>query len=285
MTAQVTEAMAPPRVDRSLVSALIGNFLVRLDGGIVGQMITLYLADIKESGALEVTATTLATLSIAFYAVELIFSPIMGAKADEHGNRALLMVGPFFGIAAVTVASIAVFGSEFLGWLTVFIAGVSLLFWLLGLTRVLQGFAAAASIPSILSYLSVRTEGSLPLRGRVMAIFEVTTAVGLLGGYVIGPQLWKYAGAWGFIWTGLIFLASAAFFLVVREDRQTNALIGQRHQYGVSEPFMTRCAACCGGGICSCSCRPGCRSTLSSGCGASTLSTRCASPTRPTASC
>jgi MFS family permease len=240
VTAQATEAAAPPRVDRALVAALIGNFLVRLDGGIVGQMITLYLADIRQSGVLEVTATTLAALSIVFYAVELIFSPIMGAKADQYGNRALLLVGPFFGVAAVTVASVAVFGAQFLGWLTVFIVGVSLVFWLLGLTRVLQGFSSAASIPSILSYLSVRTEGSLSLRGRVMAIFEVTTAVGLLGGYVIGPQLWKYAGAWGFVWTGLIFLSSAAFFLVVREDRQTNAQIGQRRQAGPSEPFLTR---------------------------------------------
>ena len=64
----------------------------------------------------------------------------------------------------------------------------------------------------------MRTEGSLPLRGRVMAIFEVTTAVGLLGGYVIGPQLWKYAGAWGFVRTGLVCPISA---FVCRSSRTT----------------------------------------------------------------
>jgi hypothetical protein len=72
-----------------------------------------------------------------------------------------------------------------------------------------------------------------------MAAFEVTTAVGLLGGYVVGPQLWKVAGPWGFILTGLVFLSSAAFFLIVREDRATNERI-QDHGATAAEPFMTR---------------------------------------------
>lgn len=240
MTAQATEAPARPRVDRSLVAALIGNFLVRLDGGIVGQMITLYIADIERRGLLTAGPIVLGLLALAFYAVELAFSPIMGAKCDQYGNRLLLLIGPLFGLAAVTVASAGVIGTELLGWGQLFLFGVSLLVLALALTRILQGFAAATSIPSILSYLSVRTEGSLVLRGRIMAIFEVTTAIGLLGGYVAGPQLWKIAGPWGFILTGLIFLASAAFFLIVREDRAAGA---QHHGHGhgsAADPFLTR---------------------------------------------
>jgi MFS family permease len=239
VTAQATDAPALPRVDRSLVAALIGNFLIRLDGGIVGQLITLYIADIERRGLLEAGPIVLGLLALAFYAVELIFSPIMGAKCDQHGNRVLLLVGPLFGLAAVTIASLGVVGTELLGWSTLVLFGISALVLALAVTRILQGFAAAASIPSILSYLSVRTDGSLVLRGRIMAIFEVTTAIGLLGGYVAGPQLWKLAGPWGFILTGLIFLSSAAFFLIVREDRAATA---RAHGHGAagSEVFLAR---------------------------------------------
>lgn len=241
MTTQHTTVALRPRIDGSLASALVGNFLVRLDGGIVGQLITFYLADVKQRGILEVTATTLSLLSIIFYAVELGFSPIMGAKCDEYGNRLLLLLGPLFGLMAVAVASVAVIGGDLLGWNQVMLLGISVLFIALGLTRLLQGFAAAASIPSILSYLSVRTESSLALRGRVMSIFEVTTAVGLLGGYVVGPQLWKYAGPWGFILTGLIFLAGAACFWVVREDG-SGAVRQRRGAAEGAEPFLPRLA-------------------------------------------
>ncbi|MCC6628282.1 MAG: MFS transporter [Chloroflexi bacterium] len=243
MTARMLpETATLMRVDRSLVAALIGTFVIRLDGGIVGQLITLYIADIESRGLLIAGATTLGILALAFYAVELIFSPIMGAKADQYGNRLLLLLGPLFGVAAVAVASVAVVGTELGGWSQAVIAGVSALILALAVTRILQGFSAAASIPSILSYLSVRTDGSLALRGRVMATFEVTTAVGLLGGYVIGPQLWKVAGPWGFILTGLIFLSSAACFLVVREDRRgvTHAPASADAADQAREPFTAR---------------------------------------------
>jgi MFS family permease len=236
------ETATVPRTDRSLVAALIGNFLIRLDGGIVGQLITLYIADAESRGLISAGAATLGFLALAFYAVELIFSPIMGAKADQYGNRLLLLMGPLFGVAAVTVASVAVIGTELGDWSQIIIAGMSALIFALLITRILQGFAAASSIPSILSYLSVRTDGSLAMRGRVMAIFEVTTAIGLLGGYVIGPQLWKAFGPWGFILTGLVFLSSAACFMVVREDRTANARVTSADDGDgrAREPFMSR---------------------------------------------
>jgi predicted MFS family arabinose efflux permease len=101
----------------------------------------------------------------------------------------------------------------------------------------LQGLAAATSIPSILSYLSARTEGSLALRGRVMSIFEVTTAIGLLVGPIVGVQLWQFLGPWGFTVTALLFLVSGAFFWIIRDDRQT----AMDHQAArTDEPFLPR---------------------------------------------
>jgi hypothetical protein len=184
-------------------------------------LITLYLADVDQRGILDVTATTLGILSSVFYIVELGFSPIMGVKSDQYGNRTMLLVGPMFGVVAVLFASIAAF-SGVLGISQLAIGGISVMLLALGVTRLMQGFAAAASIPSILSYLSVRTEGSLALRGRVMSVFEITTAIGLLLGPVIGAQLWKFTGPWGFLITGLLFLCSGAVFLIVREDRASH---------------------------------------------------------------
>jgi MFS family permease len=221
VTARETTTEAPPGLDRSLLAALIGNFLIRLDGGMVGLLITLYLAEVDQRGIIEVSATTLGILSSLYYIVELGFAPVMGVKSDQYGNRTMLLVGPIFGVVAVLFASVAAF-SGVLGISQVAIAGISIMLLALGVTRLMQGFAAAASIPSILSYLSVRTEGSLALRGRVMSVFEITTAIGLLVGPVIGAQLWKFTGPWGFLITGLCFLASAAVFMIVREDRASN---------------------------------------------------------------
>lgn len=231
-----TAVAAPPRIDGSLLAALAGNFLIRLDSGMVGMLVTLYLASIDQRGIVVVSATTVGILSSVFYIVELFGSPIMGAKCDEHGNRTLLLIGPFVGMAAALVASITVVREVFnldLGA----VAGISMLLVALGVTRLLQGLAAATSIPSILSFLSERTEGSLKLRGRVMSIFEVTTAVGLLVGPIVGAQLWQFVGPWGFTITAVLFLTSAAAFWLVRDKPSGERAVMETVE---REPFLTR---------------------------------------------
>ncbi len=232
-----TAVAGPPRIDGSLLAALAGNFLIRLDSGMVGMLVTLYLASIDQRGIVAMSATTVGLLHGIFYIVELVGSPIMGAKCDEHGNRTLLLIGPFVGMAAALVASITVVRELFnldLGA----VAGISMLLVALGVTRLLQGLAAATSIPSILSFLSERTEGSLKLRGRVMSIFEVTTAVGLLVGPIVGAQMWKFVGPWGFMITALLFLLSAAAFWLVREKPGREQVVART---AADEPFLARC--------------------------------------------
>jgi MFS family permease len=234
-TAATPATTAPPRLDGSLAAALFGNFLVRLDSGMVGAMITLFLGSLKERGIMEVTAMTVGLVTAVFYLIEVTFSPLMGAKSDQHGNRTLLLVGPLFGILAVCAASVAALITEVF-WQQIAYSGAIVL-GAIAVTRMLQGFSAAASIPSILSYLAVRTEGSLSLRGRVMSIFEVTSAIGIVGGPALGAFLWQRFHAWGFLLTGVVFVSSAIFFLIVREDR---GVVYHTDRQGLDDPFWTR---------------------------------------------
>lgn len=213
------------RLDVSLIAALLGNFLVRIDGGMVSSLMTFFLADIHKSKITEVPPITYGVLLSVFYVSELIFSPVMGAKSDQHGNRRILLIAPLFGMVGVFVAGLAAFSAEFRSGLFS-IGGISSLLIALGVTRLLQGFAAAASIPAILSFLSAKTEHSIALRGRVMSIFEVTTGVGLLVGPPIGTVLWEHTRSYGFIITGLAFLCSAGFFWFIRESKSQSRARG-----------------------------------------------------------
>ena len=235
MTGRESIGAPQPRLDGSLIAAITGNFLIRLDGGMVGMLLTLYLADVSLRGIIPVTATTLGIITSAYYIIELVFSPVMGAKSDQHGNRALLLVAPLVGVIAALIASVTVVAERFdIVGLT--LAGISIVLLALATTRLLQGLAAATSIPSILSYLSAHTEGSLAMRGRVMSIFEVTTAVGLLLGPILGAQLWGLLGPWGFTVTAALFLLAGGVFWVVRDDRETAHL---SHQV-ITESLGTR---------------------------------------------
>src|SRR5207237_1249819 len=68
------------------------------------------------------------------------------------------------------------------------LAGSAILVWL-GATRLLEGAAAGASIPSILGYIAAASSADEGLRGRVVSRFEAATLTGLGLGIVVGPAL------------------------------------------------------------------------------------------------
>src|SRR5262245_13526606 len=163
-------------MDRSLWAVLAGTFTLRFSTGLTGALLTFYLANLPEHhGLLDqilgnapgvvVTAEAFAIIHASFYASELLLSPIFGVLSDRLGHWRVMQFGPFFGMVAVVLT-----------WATVNLPVI------LG-TRLLEGAATAASIPSILGFIAVATASDEGLRGRAVARFEAATLAGLLAGF------------------------------------------------------------------------------------------------------
>lgn len=206
---QAVKGIAPPRrageraggarIDPPVAAALGGNFFLRVGNAATGVMLTLYLAFINDT-EYHISPLVVGLLSTAFYATELVLAPLMGAESDRRGRRWFLLVGPLLGLAAVQLTA------------------ATTILWVLFITRLLEGLSSASSIPAILSFLSARTEHDRVIRGRVMALFEASTALAFLGGLVMGTLLWGSLGRWAFVVLAAPYLVSAYLFARVRDE-------------------------------------------------------------------
>jgi MFS family permease len=181
-------------MDRSLWAVLAGTFTLRFSTGLTGVMLTYYLADFPIHGGAPVGPFELALIAAFFYGSELVFSPFFGILSDRFGHHRLMQVGPFFGIAAAVIT-----------WAT-----TNLL--VIGGTRVLEGGATAASVPSILGFIAAATAADEVLRGRAVARFEAATLSGLLVGFVVGGVLWKALGPGAFLANAVVYGVSLSIY-------------------------------------------------------------------------
>jgi MFS family permease len=160
-------------MSRSLTAVLFGTFTLRFSTGLTGALLVYYLAELETFGAAEVTAFDVGLLTAAFYLAELVLSPLFGMLSDRIGSRRVMQYGPIFGAVAVVLTAITTN------------------LFLLGVTRWLEGAAAAASIPSILGFIALATSRDEELRGRAVARFEAATLAGLGIGLVAAGGLWE----------------------------------------------------------------------------------------------
>jgi len=192
-------------MDRSLWAVLAGTFTLRFSTGLTGAMLTYYLAGLDEHhGALDQLlglppsqvpdAFTFALIAAAFYASELVLSPLFGILSDRRGHWQVMQWGPLFGLIAVVIT-----------WATVNIPLI------LG-TRLLEGAATAASIPSILGFIAVATAMDEGLRGRTVARFEAATLAGLLAGFAAAGPVFAILGPVGFLVNGVLYLVSVSIY-------------------------------------------------------------------------
>ena len=179
---------------RSLNAVLIGTFTLRFSTGLTGALLIYYLADLESFGARDVSAFDLALLLAAFYMAELLLSPIFGLLSDRLGSRPVMQYGPIFGAIAVVMTALTTD------------------LFLLGVTRWLEGAAAAASIPSILGYIALATSRDEGLRGRTVAQFEAATLAGIGIGLVAGGGLWELLGRTAFYLNAVIYGVSFLIF-------------------------------------------------------------------------
>ena len=191
-------------MDRSLWAVLAGTFTLRFSTGLTGAMLTYYLAELdKHHGVLDQAiglppspvpdAFTFALIAAAFYASELILSPIFGILSDRKGHWQVMQWGPLFGLVAVVIT-----------WAV----NIPLL---LG-TRLLEGAATAASIPSILGFIAVATAMDEGRRGKAVARFEAATLAGLLAGFAVAGPLFAVLGSVGFLVNGVLYLVSMSIY-------------------------------------------------------------------------
>src|SRR3954469_10052647 len=135
-------------MQRSLRAVIFGTFTLRFSSGLTGALLAYYLADLPSHGGQSVEPIVVGLFSAAFFAAELVLSPLFGPLADRWGYHRVMQFGPVFGGVAVVMT------------------GATTNLYLLGSTRLLEGASGAASVPSILGYIAVATAGDEQLRGR-----------------------------------------------------------------------------------------------------------------------
>lgn len=181
-------------MSRSVTAVLFGTFTLRFSTGLTGGLLVYYLDQLPAFGGVQVDSTTVGTLTAAYFIAELALSPLFGYLSDRFGAHRIMQVGPMFGLVAVLI--------------TAFVVDL----WVLGGTRLLEGGAAAASIPSILGYIALATSGDQSVRGRAVARFEGATLAGIGLGIVAAGPIFDAIGRGGFLLNGLIYILSFAIY-------------------------------------------------------------------------
>jgi MFS family permease len=199
-------------VHRSILAVLFGTFTLRFSTGLTGTLLFYYLADLPSHGGPDVSAFVVGLMTAAYFVAELVLSPIFGVFSDRLGSHRVMQWGPVFGGVAVILT------------------GLTTNLPLLGVTRLLEGAAGAASIPSILGYIAHATSGDELLRGRTVARFEAATLAGLGAGVVAAGVLYDLIGREAFFANAGIYLVSLLIYRYGVGELESEA------QAGVSAP-------------------------------------------------
>lgn len=181
-------------MDRSIFNVLFGTFTLQFSTALTGGLLAYYLGNLENHGGPEVSAVAFAVIHAAFYVTELVVSPFFGLLSDKLGHHRVMQFGPLFGAVAVLIT------------------GLTSNLLILGGTRVLEGAATAASIPSILGFLAMATARDEGLRGRVSARFELATIAGLGVGIGASGLIWEFLGPVSFFVNAAFYMGSYAIY-------------------------------------------------------------------------
>jgi MFS family permease len=191
---------------RSITAVLFGTFTLRFSTGLTGTLLGIYLADLHNHGGPPITGLEIGILAALYYVSELTLSPPFGILSDRLGKHRVMQWGPIFGAVAVVMTSLTTH-SVLLGLL----GTTGVLAWL-GATRLIEGAAAGASIPSILGYIAAATSSDAGLRGRTVARFEAATFAGIGVGIVAAGPLYTLIGPVAFLLNAIIYGVSFVIY-------------------------------------------------------------------------
>ncbi|MEO8484361.1 MAG: MFS transporter [Acidobacteriota bacterium] len=180
---------------RRLALVIGANGVLRMSGGASGVLVGLYLADLANQGA-ALSVALVGTLAAVSFGAELIGAVPLGMLSDAVAPR-FLMAGGALLAGGATMA----FGLT---------REVPVFF----VSRALEGFAAAASMPAMLAHLSDATAANAARRARVMSFFELSLLAGLALGGLAGSQLWAAIGPRAFLVLAVAYaVGSVVLFL------------------------------------------------------------------------
>src|SRR5687768_1833648 len=208
----VAPAVLTTRIDTPLRVVIASSFVLRLAGASTAFMLGAYLKQV-----INADTDLIGILAALFYVTELTLAPVFGAISDLRGRRPILILGPLLGVIALPIYPFSALVSvSFLG---VFILAVA---------RLLEGVSTAAKVPSALGYLADATAGDsqerTKMRGRVMGFYEISFLIGLVGGTILGGQLWGALQSNGFFIVSFFYLiATLMLFFFVPETLPTEA--------------------------------------------------------------
>ena len=164
------------------------NALIRLASAGSGQLFAFLLASRMAANASQ-GALLVGVIGAAFFLTELIGAPLAGRAADRLGQGRVLRWGPIFGVLSALVAASAALGA----------GSIPLLVVILLIARLNEGASAACAVPTTLTLLSRATDGDPIRRTRLMGLFEITSLVGMIAGYVIMGVAWDRMETYSFL--------------------------------------------------------------------------------------
>ncbi len=197
--------------DHSIRNVLFGTFTLRFSTGLTGAMLVYFIADFEKLGGQAVSAVMVAVFHALFYIAELILSPPFGLLSDRQGFHRVMQYGPLFGAVAVVITGFVplFFVSDAQTAAAGALFAVALV--VVAFTRVLEGASTAASVPSILGFLALKTADDEALRGRVSARFELATIFGLGAGLGAAGLFWLL-GPIAFFINGAFYMGSLVIY-------------------------------------------------------------------------
>src|ERR1035437_3457564 len=180
-------------MNRSIVSMLLGTFVLRVSTAVTGFML-VYLVDsvTRHHGN---GPGVVAALTGGFYATELTGAIVFGVLADRYGRKVVMLLGPIFGGIAV------------------FMTGLTTHLPVIFVTRLLEGGSTAASVPSTLGFIAAETAQDERLRGRVVSLFEFVSLGGMLAvGPALSGILWDRLGRPAFFLNCVFYVAALCLY-------------------------------------------------------------------------
>ena len=201
--------------------SLIGSLLLRIASAASATLTALILAgpylpsvsgDINLAGLITLgSASLLSLFTGAFYLAELSTAPIFGVLSDRSGRRRFMEIGVACGAVAITLLIVGVSLES-----TVKLPAAVTILILLTIFF-LKGFSTASSAPATLGYIAETSIEDVGLRGRIVGVYEIATAGGLIGGAVLGAKLWDRFGPDALFASLASYLLAAVAFSMVRE--------------------------------------------------------------------
>ena len=179
------------------------NALIRVAAAASGQLFAFVVAE-RLGGSAALGAAAVGLFGAAFFATELAGAPWAGHIADRVGQARVLRYGPSFGVVSSLIAVTVALGHAPLGALVV----------VLLIARVSEGASAACAVPTTLVLISRATDADPVRRMRMMGLFEITSLLGMILGFVVAGVGWDELGARAFLLLAPVY--AGAWLLVGR---------------------------------------------------------------------